>query len=53
MNTELKEIPECDSVSMASFFSFCGQRLEAGEFLMQQIENDETAGDLYNIIGEK
>ncbi|MBQ6419117.1 MAG: hypothetical protein IJJ91_10660 [Synergistaceae bacterium] len=51
LNTELKEILEWDSVSMVAFFSFCGQRLEESELLMQKIENAATVGDLYNIIG--
>ncbi len=53
LETLLDDIPEWDSVSMISFFSFCSTKVPNSKILPNQIKSAKTVKDLYEIIGEK
>jgi len=49
----LEDMPEWDSVSMVSFFSFCTVNFPAVKVLPEQIKGAKTVKDLWEIVGGK
>lgn len=53
LETVLDDMPEWDSVSMVSFFSFCTVNFSTVKVLPEQIKTAKTVKDLWEIVGEK
>ena len=53
LETKLEDVPEWDSVSMVSFFSFCTVNFPAVKVLPEQIKGAKTVKDLWEIVGGK
>lgn len=53
LETNLEDVPEWDSVSMVSFFSFCSVNFPTAKVLPEQIKTAKTVQDLYAIVEEK
>lgn len=53
LETILDDVPEWDSVSMVSFFSFCSVNFPTAKILPEQIKTAKTVKDLWEIVEEK
>ena len=53
LETILADVPEWDSVSMVSFFSFCSVNFPTVKVLPEQIKTAKTVKDLWEIVEEK
>ncbi len=53
LETNLEDVPEWDSVSMVSFFSFCSVNFPTAKVLPEQIKTAKTVQDLYAIVEGK
>lgn len=53
LETNLEDVPEWDSVSMVSFFSFCSVNFPTAKVLPEQIKTAKTVQDLFAIVEGK